>query len=69
MPKKIERKIEPGLLRAIEIAGSGEVLARRLGITRQALQQWDKIPAKYLIPIERLTGVPREELRPELYRR
>lgn len=42
-------------------------LARDLGITRIAIYKWQKIPAKWLIEIEERTGIPRQELRPDLY--
>ena len=60
--------MEDGLQKAIAAAGSQSELARRLGITPQAVQRWCSIPARHIIAIERVTGVPREVLRPELYR-
>jgi DNA-binding transcriptional regulator YdaS (Cro superfamily) len=57
-----------GLKAAIEAAGGLRALGRLLGINYQAIQQWDKVPAERLLDIERLTGIARERLRPELYR-
>ena len=42
-------------------------LARELGITHGAVFQWDRVPAERVIDVERITGIPREELRPDLY--
>jgi DNA-binding transcriptional regulator YdaS (Cro superfamily) len=56
-----------GLKRAIEAAGGQGRLARLLGIRQQAVSQWKEVPARHIIAIENLTGVPREELRPDLY--
>jgi hypothetical protein len=56
------------LQRAIDKAGGPSAFAKRLGISRQALWKWKRVPADRIIQIERLTGVPREELRPDLYR-
>lgn len=42
-------------------------LAADLGISRIAIYHWKKVPAKWLIEIEKITGIPRQELRPELY--
>ena len=56
-----------GLQKAIEKTGSGARLADQLGVTRQALYQWHRIPAERVLEIERITGVPRHELRPDLY--
>ena len=58
-----------GLNKAIEKAGGLRALARILNIRHQSIMQWDKIPARHIVPIERATGVPREELRPDLYLR
>jgi 2-dehydropantoate 2-reductase len=52
---------------AAERMGGAAQLARLLGITRQALYQWDKVPAERVLEIERLTGVPRHALRPDLF--
>jgi len=60
---------EPGLLRAIETAGGISALARKLGISQAALSKWRRVPSHQIVAIERVTGVPREELRPDLYRR
>ena len=63
------RGMEDGLKLAIERAGSVRKLARMLGISMQAVVKWKTVPAHQIIPVERATGVPREELRPDLYRR
>ena len=42
-------------------------LAEALGISPGAITQWDRVPAERVIEIERLTGIPRHELRPDLY--
>ena len=43
-------------------------LAKGLGITRAAVSTWKQVPAHHLVEIERISGIPREKLRPELYR-
>lgn len=60
--------MDRGLQIAIERAGSRKQLARLLGISKQAVSKWTNVPAHQIIAIERATGVPREELRPDLYR-
>jgi DNA-binding transcriptional regulator YdaS (Cro superfamily) len=64
MPK--DRKA--GIKLAIRAAGGHRKLARLLGISHQAIGNWDRIPAERLIEIEILTGVQREFLRPDIYR-
>lgn len=42
-------------------------LAELIGITRQGIWQWRRIPAERVVEVERATGIPRQELRPDLY--
>lgn len=56
------------VLRAHKAAGASVNLARRLKISPQAVHSWRRIPAERVVAVERITGIPREELRPDLYR-
>lgn len=47
--------------------GSLSEMSRRLGVSRQAIAQWDKVPVKHLRAISEMTGIPRQKLRPDLY--
>lgn len=42
-------------------------LAKSLGITPGAVSQWVRVPAERVVEVERATGIPREELRPDLF--
>jgi DNA-binding transcriptional regulator YdaS (Cro superfamily) len=64
-----KRVLDPGLEQAVKAAGGVRALARLLNITPNAVSHWDRILAERLLEIERVTGVLRELLRPELYRR
>lgn len=55
------------LKRAIDAVGGLSGLAEPLGITEQAVSQWDDVPPKRVLDVERISGVPRYELRPDLY--
>ena len=55
------------LSRAIETAGGLKNLATPLGITPQAISQWAECPVLRVLEIERLSGVSRHELRPDIY--
>lgn len=45
-------------------------LARGLGISHGAVRQWQgHCPAERVVEVERITGIPREALRPDLFRR
>jgi DNA-binding transcriptional regulator YdaS (Cro superfamily) len=52
---------------AIRAAGSGAALGKALGLTRQAIYQWERIPVEHVLLIERLTGLPRHQQRPDIY--
>lgn len=56
-----------GLKRAIKMAGTGDKLAANLGISPQAISQWEKIPLSRVFDVERVTGIPRHELRPDFF--
>lgn len=50
--------------------GATAELARVLGVTPAAIRQWDgHIPAERVVAVEAATGIPREALRPDLFRR
>jgi DNA-binding transcriptional regulator YdaS (Cro superfamily) len=55
----------------LKAASRGEI-ARRLGINLSAVSRWFKrgqIPSERVVAVEGITGVPRERLRPDLYRK
>lgn len=55
------------LQKAIDAAGGTSNLAKKLGITRQAVEQWQTVPPKQVLAVEKLTGVSRYDLRPDIY--
>jgi DNA-binding transcriptional regulator YdaS (Cro superfamily) len=49
-------------------AGGPVSLAKALGgITPQAISQWTKVPAERVLEVERITGVSRHALRPDIF--
>ena len=56
------------LERAKGEVGGAVALAKAIGgISSQAVSQWDKVPVSRVLDVERITGVPRHELRPDIY--
>lgn len=58
-----------GLRKAIAAAKGQAALAEAIGRTKQAVNQWKRVPGELVPEVERATGVPREQLRPDLYRK
>lgn len=44
-------------------------VSRGLGVDKATVTRWaqKRIPAERVVDVERLTGIPRHELRPDLY--
>lgn len=59
--------LREGLEKAVKAVGTKAELGRRLGMSRAALYFWKCVPANRIVQVEQVTGVPREELRPDLY--
>lgn len=59
------------LEKAIEVAGGQAALAKICKTSQPRIWNWlhrdKKIPAEYVLTIEKLTGVSRHELRPDIY--
>lgn len=65
----MKRQMRAALNRARKIAGDrrGSALAKELGISRQAVYKWQICPITRALDVERITGVSRYELRPDIY--
>lgn len=61
------RPRDAGLIKALAAVGSISELARRIDLTRQAVSNWERIPAELVPRVEKATGVDRTELRPDLW--
>jgi DNA-binding transcriptional regulator YdaS (Cro superfamily) len=59
---------QEALENAVSLAGGFTALGRRLGISGEAIMQWDMVPPRRVLEVERVTGVAKERLRPDLYR-
>lgn len=67
--KKGDRIYNRGVQRAIEEAGSQQALAEALGVEQPAIYYWlyTTCPPERAIQIEKLYGVPRREIRPDIF--
>ena len=55
------------LKRAIDAAGGLQSLSKALGLTPQAVSQWHEIPPRRVLALEKLSGISRHELRPDIF--
>lgn len=57
------------LERAIKAAGSATRLAALLGVHKSTISDWRTggVPAERAVRIEQATGIPRAQLRPDLF--
>lgn len=56
--------------KAVEKVGGQSALAKILGVSSQAVNKMfasGRVPAERVLAIEKASGVPRHELRPDLY--
>jgi len=53
--------------RGAEKAGGLGKLAAALGICHQSFYSWKKVPAERVLAFSIATGIPRHEIRPDLY--
>jgi len=55
------------LREAIQRAGGVKALARHLNIASPAVSQWTRVPSLRVLSVERISGVSRYRLRPDIY--
>lgn len=52
---------------AVDLAGGPIVVGDALGMTRQAVAKWAVVPPHHVLRIEKMSGVSRYRLRPDIY--
>tara|TARA_Y100000310_G_scaffold318285_1_gene372151 strand:- start:11 stop:211 length:201 start_codon:yes stop_codon:yes gene_type:complete len=55
-----------GLRRAIKAVGTKAELARKIGVSRTTVLNWDVVPVRRLKVVSRVTGIPARMLRPDI---
>jgi len=61
--------MDAGLKAAVAAVGTRYRLSKMIGVTPSSVLKWKTIPIGRLADVERVTGLPREALRPDLYQR
>jgi DNA-binding transcriptional regulator YdaS (Cro superfamily) len=51
----------------IEAGGGVSQLAYKLKISKGAVSQWHRVPIARALDVERITGIPRSKLRPDIF--
>lgn len=57
----------PILMEVFSHFGSASKLAAHFGVSRAAVNQWKFVPLRYLREINRVTGIPKSRLRPDIF--
>lgn len=53
--------------RAVKAIGGVVAVAKLVGISPQAVSQWDQVPALHAAKVAAASGVPAHELRPDIF--
>jgi hypothetical protein len=59
--------MDEALQAVITVMGGRVELARSLGLKYRSVLDWRRVPVERLIQIERITGIPRQRLRPDVF--
>jgi len=51
----------------VDKAGGSTKLAYALGLRPPAIYGWTRVPSRFVDKVSELTGIPPQELRPDLY--
>lgn len=65
-----DASIDNPAARAVEVAGSQAALARMVDVSQPTVWRWvrdARIPAEHVPAVSRVTGIPRRELRPDIF--
>lgn len=52
---------------AAEKIGGVVALARKLGVKHPSLHNWTRVPDRHCLEIEKLSGISRHDLRPDIF--
>jgi DNA-binding transcriptional regulator YdaS (Cro superfamily) len=55
--------------KAVKAAGGVKALSDLLGISQPAVTAWKRVPASRVLVVEKITGISRHKLRPDVFGR
>jgi len=58
---------DPGIIAVLIKMGNATAVAEALGVTRQAISRWKRIPIRHIPKISELTGLSVQQIRPDLF--
>lgn len=67
MSRKARPDRDPECQRVLDAAGGHVVVGIAIGQTSGAVRRWLRVPAEYVPRLEKLTGIPAREIRPDMY--
>lgn len=69
MPKVTNRDLRKARDAVVDAAGGPTAVAKHVRVTQAAVSQWTRIPWQHVDALERLTGILRYDMRPDIYGR
>lgn len=63
----MQRIRDPIIAEAARAFGGSVKLSLAMGMSRATVSAWTRVPAEHVLTVERLTGVSRHLLRPDIY--
>lgn len=67
MTETLEERMREALKKAIGKFETARDFAVAVGVSPQAVSQWDRVPPARVLIVEKITGVSRHDLRPDFY--
>lgn len=65
----LKRESAAAFARVVSSVGTYTALAKKLGVTPGAVTQWQYVPIRHVATVEAITGIPREQLRPDFFKK
>lgn len=63
----LKRKRSPEMVRILGSVPSLAWLAHQIGICKQAVSRWHRVPLERVREVEAITGIPAHEIRPDTF--